>query len=246
MKKAAIIQTRMCSTRLPGKVMKIIMDKPIIEHVVNRVKASKEIDDIIIATTIKKEDDIILEEAKKLNVKYFRGSENDVLSRYYYAAKENNADVVIRITSDCPLVDPKIIDKMIKTFIETSKKEKIDYLSNTIERTYPRGLDVEVFNFETLEKAFQEANMPYQREHVTPYIYENLDVFKIKQFKNNVDYSDYRLTLDTIEDLKVIEMIYKDLYSGNKLFYMDDIIKYLGKHPEILELNKDIRQKELK
>lgn len=246
MKKAAIIQTRMGSTRLPGKVMKIIMGKPIIEHVVNRVKASKEIDDIIIATTIKKEDDIIVEEAKKLNVKYFRGSEEDVLSRYYYAAKENNADIVIRITSDCPLIDPQIIDKIIKTFIETSKKEKIDYLSNTIERTYPRGLDVEVFNFETLEKAFKEADRPYQREHVTPYIYENLDVFNIKQFKNNADYSGYRLTLDTIEDLKVIEMIYKDLYSENKLFYMDDIIKYLGKHPEILELNKDIRQKELK
>ncbi|MFU0781508.1 MAG: 3-deoxy-manno-octulosonate cytidylyltransferase [Thermoanaerobacterium thermosaccharolyticum] len=245
MKKVAIIQARMGSTRLPGKVMKIIMDKPVIGHVVNRVKASKEIDDIIIATTTKKEDDIIVEEAKKLNVKYFRGSEEDVLSRYYYAAKENNADIVIRITSDCPLIDPQIIDKIIKTFIETSKKEKIDYLSNTIERTYPRGLDVEVFNFETLEKAFKEADRPYQREHVTPYIYENHEIFKIKQIKNNIDYSNYRWTLDTIEDFKVIETIYENLYKENELFYMEDIIKFQKEHPEIAKINENIKQKEL-
>lgn len=245
MKKVAIIQTRMGSTRLPGKVMKIIMDKPIIEHVVNRVKASKEIDDIIIATTTKKEDDIIVEEAQKLNVKYFRGSENDVLSRYYYAAKEVNADIVIRITSDCPLIDPQIIDKIIKLFIETSKKEKIDYLSNTIERTYPRGLDVEVFNFETLEKAFKEADRPYQREHVTPYIYENPEIFKIKQIKNNVDYSNYRWTLDTIEDFKVIKIIYKNSHKENELFYMEDILKFQEEHPEISKINEKVRQKEL-
>ncbi|HHV73352.1 MAG TPA: NTP transferase domain-containing protein [Thermoanaerobacterium sp.] len=245
MKKAAIIQARMGSTRLPGKVMKIIMGKPIIEHVVNRVKASKEIDDIIIATTTNKEDDIIIEKAKKLNVKYFRGSENDVLSRYYHAAKENNADIVIRITSDCPLIDPKIIDKIIRTFIETSKKEKIDYLSNTIERTYPRGLDVEVFNFETLEKVFKEADKSYQREHVTPYIYENPEIFKIKQIKDNVDYSNYRWTLDTIEDFKVIEIIYENLYKENELFYMEDILKFQKEHHEISKINENVKQKEL-
>ncbi|WKV09845.1 glycosyltransferase family protein [Thermoanaerobacterium sp. CMT5567-10] len=245
MKKVAIIQARMGSTRLPGKVMKIIMDKPVIEHVVNRVKASKEIDDIIIATTTKKEDDIIVEEAQKLNVKYYRGSENDVLSRYYYAAKENNADIVIRITSDCPVIDPKIIDDMIYKFMQLYEQDNIDYMSNTIKRTYPRGLDVEIFTFESLEKAFIEADKSYQREHVTPYIYENPEIFKIGGFKNNIDYSSYRWTLDTIEDFKVIESIYQALYDKDRLFYFTDIISFIKEHPEISEINKNIEQKKL-
>jgi Cytidylyltransferase. len=180
-----------------------------------------------------------------LDIQYFRGSENDVLSRYYYAAKENNADIIIRITSDCPVIDPKIIDNMIKTFIEISKTGKIDYISNTIERTYPRGLDTEVFTFEALERAFIEADKSYQREHVTPYIYENPEIFKIEGFKNNIDYSSYRWTLDTIEDFKVIESIYKALYKENALFYMEDIIKFQKEHPEIAKINENVKQKEL-
>lgn len=245
MKKTAIIQARMGSTRLPGKVMKTLIDKPVIEHVVNRVKNAKQVDEIVLATTNEKKDDILVEEAKKLDIQYFRGSENDVLSRYYYAAKENNADIIIRITSDCPVIDPKIIDNMIKTFIEISKTGKIDYISNTIERTYPRGLDTEVFTFEALERAFIEADKSYQREHVTPYIYENPEIFKIEGFKNNIDYSSYRWTLDTIEDFKVIESIYQALYDKDRLFYFTDIISFIKEHPEISEINKNIEQKKL-
>lgn len=244
MKTVAIIQARMGSTRLPGKVMKKILDKTVLEHVVTRVKQAKEIDEIVIATTVKDDDNVIVEEAKRLRVKFFRGSEEDVLSRYYYAAKENGADVVVRITSDCPLIDPRIVDEIVKSY----KNNKYDLVtnagSNLSQRTYPRGLDTEVFAFKELEDAYMKAKETYQREHVTPFIYENSD--NIFYYKNDADYSKHRWTLDTEEDFELITKIYNRLYKDNHNFYFNDIIRFLEKNPDLVKINEHVEQKKVK
>ena len=245
MKVVAIIQARIGSTRLPGKVMKEIAGKTVLEHVITRVKQAKAIDEIVIATTTKPEDEIIATGAERLGVKVFRGSEEDVLSRYYYAAKENSADIVIRITSDCPLIDPEIIDQMIYKFKNLYKDNKVDYLSNTLERTFPRGLDAEVFSYKVLAETFINAEKTYQREHVTPYIYENLQKFKLVGHTSEIDYSNHRWTLDTPEDFELITKIYEGLYHQHKLILSNDIINYLKVHPEIVEINHSINQKDL-
>lgn len=243
MKVVAIIQARMGSTRLPGKVMLKLHEKTILEHVITRVKQSKLVDEIIIATTVNRLDDSIIEETKKINIKSFRGSEDDVLSRYYYAAKENDADIVIRITSDCPLIDPKVIDEMVEKYLNMTKDNPLDYLSNTIERTYPRGLDAEVFSFKVLEKVFNEATKQTEKEHVTPYIYLNLDKFKIFHYLNNEDYSEHRWTLDTLEDFELITEVYDELYKDEHNFYLEEIIKLFERKPQLMDINKEVEQK---
>ena len=244
MKIGAIIQARMGSTRLSGKVMKDLEGKTVLEHVIDRVKQSKMIDEIIIATTIKDRDDEIEEEALRCGVKAFKGSEDDVLSRYFYAAKENNLDVVVRITSDCPLIDTKVIDEIIQCYV----KNEYDIVSNAgsdlIKRTYPRGLDTEVFSLEVLESAFNNAKEIYQREHVTPYIYEKSD--NVYYYRNDVDYSKYRWTLDTDEDFKLISEVYKNLYQGKHDFYLSDIVKLFEIKPELFGINAHIEQKRIK
>ena len=238
-KVVAIIQARMGSTRLPGKVMKDLCGKTVLAHDIERVRQSKYIDEIVIATTKFKEDDIILKEVSKNGAKVYRGSENDVLSRYYEAAKENKADVIVRITSDCPLIDPFIVDEVLNSNYDLVTNAGV-YPEN---RTYPRGLDVEVFSFDILKKSFQEAIEMYQREHVTPFIYENSK--NIYYYKNNIDYSKYRWTLDTEEDYKLIEIIYKKLYKGEHNFYFNDILKLFDDIPELFEINKNVRQKRI-
>jgi len=240
----AIIQARMGSTRLPGKIMKKISGKTVLEHVIDRVKLSKEIRDIVIATTTKETDDPIIFEAQKLNTKYFRGSESNVLSRYYFAAKEFNADIIVRITSDCPLIDPNIIDELVSFY----KKQEYDIVSNAgsdlNQRTYPRGLDTEVFSFEQLKSAFNDSMMEYQKEHVTPYIYENSK--NTYFYKNSVDYSNHRWTLDTQEDFELIKQIYKHLYHGEQDFYLNDILSVFNKNPNLIKINQDVIQKTTK
>ena len=230
-KVVAIIQARMGSTRLPGKIMKNLCGKTVLAHDIERVRQSKYIDEIVIATTKSKEDDIILKEVSKNGAKVYRGSENDVLSRYYEAAKESEAGVIVRITSDCPLIDPFIVDEVIKVYLSN----KYDLVTNAgvclENRTYPRGLDVEVFSFDILKKAFQEAKEMYQREHVTPFIYENSK--NIYYYKNDIDFSKYRWTLDTEEDYKLIEIIYKKLYKRKHNFYFNDILKLFDNMPEL-------------
>lgn len=242
MKVVCIVQARVGSTRLPGKVLKNICGKTVLEHCINRLKRVKYINEIIVATTTLDKDDAIVKECKILGVKCFRGSEEDVLSRYYYAAKENYADAVVRITSDCPLVDSVVTENIIKYYIENA--EDYDYVSNTIDRTYPRGLDTEVFSFNALEKSFKEAKSERDREHVTPYIWDNKDIFNIYQYKNNNDNSELRWTLDTEEDFKVISFIFEN-FKSNSYFGMKEIINLLKKNPEIIEINKCIEQKKL-
>lgn len=243
-KVVCIIQARMGSTRLPGKVLKDLFGKTVLEHLIERVKQSKLIDEIIIATTESEKDNAIVEQAEKSGVKYFRGSEKDVLNRYYNAAKESNAAIVVRITSDCPLIDPFIIDDVIRFFQENDYSIVTNAGNDLNQRTYPRGLDVEVFSFEALQKAFKYATENYQREHVTPYIYEHAE--KIYYYKNNIDYSNYRWTLDTEEDFELISMIYKLLYRGEHDFYFDDILKVFEQHPELSKINEHVEQKKFK
>jgi spore coat polysaccharide biosynthesis protein SpsF len=242
MKIGVIIQARMGSTRLPGKVMLKIRDKTVLGHVIERVKQSKLIDEVIIATTNDKNDDIIVEESLKYGVKFFRGDESDVLSRYYYAAKENNLDVIVRITSDCPLIDSKVIDEIVDFYLNSKYDIVSNAGSNLSNRTYPRGLDVEVFSFNVLEYANNNAKLTHQKEHVTPYIYENNNAF---YYKNNVDYSIYRWTLDTNEDFKLISKIYDHLFKGLHNFYLNDIVKLFEKMPELYQINSQVEQKKL-
>ncbi|WP_425448038.1 cytidylyltransferase domain-containing protein [Dethiothermospora halolimnae] len=243
MKNIAIIQARMGSTRLPGKVMMNLCGKTILAHVINRVKQSKLIDEIIVATTCKEKDDAIKDESKKNGVKVFRGSENDVLSRYYYASKENGGDTIIRITSDCPLIDPYLIDEMLDFYI----KNDYDMVTNATKdlslRTYPRGLDTEIFSFENLKDAFNNANKLNEREHVTPYLYKNSE--RTYYYRNNTDYSNHRWTLDTIDDFKLIKEIYEKLYDGHHDFYFKDILKLFKQYPKLMNINSHIKQKNI-
>jgi spore coat polysaccharide biosynthesis protein SpsF len=244
MKTTAIIQARMGSTRLPGKILKDLMGKTVLRHVIERVGQSKCIDEIVIATTTLQSDDMVVNEAVKCGVKYFRGSEEDVLARYYLAAKENEADIVVRITSDCPLIDPIVIDKVIVFFKEQKVYDIVSNASSNLrERTYPRGLDTEVFSFDALENAYKKANMQYQREHVTPYIYENSSL--IYYIKNKIDYSMHRWTLDTEEDFMLIKELYYHLYQNKHNFYLQDIIRLFKLYPELIQINAHIEQKRL-
>lgn len=243
-KVVAIIQARMGSTRLPGKVMKKIAGTTVLSHVIQRIRQSKLIDEIIVATSILEQDDVLAKEAVKCGIKSFRGSEDDVLSRYYHAAKNANADVIVRITSDCPLIDPFVVDDLVKYY----KENDYDMVTNAgldlSQRTYPRGLDTEVFSFEILEEAFNTATKDYQREHVTPYIYENSN--KIYYYKNHIDYSDHRWTLDTEEDFVLISKIYECLYKGQHNFYMADILRLFEQKPELKRINAHVEQRRIK
>ena len=239
----AIIQARMTSTRLPGKVLMDIEGKPMLWHVVNRLKFSEKLDDIILAIPNTKKNNILEKFAKDNKVKYFRGSEEDVLSRYYKTAKKFKCDLIVRITSDCPLIDPQIVDLVIEKHL----KLNADYTSNTLKRTFPRGLGVEVFNFKVLKKAQKEAKEDYQREHVTPYIYKNPEIFKIQNIKaeRRLRYLEIRLTVDTKKDLRLIREIYKRLYKPKKIFYTEEIINLLNNHKELVRINEKVRQKSL-
>ena len=239
----AIIQARMGSTRLPGKTMINICGKPILQHLIERISYCKLIDQIIVATTNKSEDDEIIQFCKKLNMIYFRGKENDVLDRYYQCAKKNQADIVIRVTGDSPFKEPDVTDKIIH---EIKSDKTLDYVSNTIEPSYPIGIDIEAFRFRALETIWKYGKKPYDREHINAYLYNNQSFFKIKSVKQAIDLSHMRWTLDTKEDLEFTIAIYNKLYSPEKLFFMNDILKLLEKHPELSIINSHVKQKGFK
>lgn len=244
MKTIAIIQARMGSTRLPGKVMKRLCDQTVLSHVIHRVQACPLIDEIVIATTLASQDDVVVQEAEACGVLLFRGSEADVLERYYLAAKKHQADTVIRITSDCPLLDPTVLSEMLAYFqSESTEGLALDYLSNTLQRSYPRGLDAEVFTFSALDKAHREAKDPYEREHVTPFIYQHPELFSIHQHVQDVDLSSHRWTLDTEEDFHFIKLVYDALGERNSVFETDNVLAFLDQNPEIIKINAHVQQK---
>jgi spore coat polysaccharide biosynthesis protein SpsF len=240
MKVVTIIQARMGSTRLPGKVLIDLGGESVLARVVRRLRRADLIDEIVVATTTSAADDAIVSECERLSVAVFRGQEDDVLDRYYHAAHWINADAIVRITSDCPLIDAEITDNTIRTFINC----KPDYASNALQRTYPRGLDTEVISCDALTHAWQEAPLSYQRAHVTPYIYENPNRFRIVPVRGDCDYSDLRWTLDTPEDLTFIRAIYERMDNEDS-FSWRDVLALLEREPQLAELNRQVRQKAL-
>lgn len=233
----AIIQARIGSTRLPGKVLKQLCGKSILAHDIARIKQAQGVENIIIATTTEPADAAIMAEAEALGVSSFRGPEQDVLTRYYEAARAFNAKTIIRITSDCPLYDGQLLDAMLADFFNC------DYLSNCQTRTYPRGLDTEIMTFAALERAFHEAQAPEEREHVTPYIYRHPELFRLRSFESPRDLSSHRWTLDTPEDWKFIEAVYTRLYPHTPLFTTDDVLSLLAREPQLSAINAHIEQK---
>ena len=236
----AIIQARISSTRLPGKVLKKVEGKTVLEHVIDRAKAVKNINDVVVATTVKKEDLEIVKLCANLGISVFCGSEDDVLDRYYQVARLFKSNHIVRITSDCPLIDPLIIDKVIGLYF----KKEADYATNTMPETYPDGLDTEVFSFKTLKIAWENAKFTSEREHVTPYIRKNPNIFKLVNLKCNSDLKNKRWTIDEPKDFEFIKIIYKNLYHKNALFGMKAILNFLKKYPEIEEINKNIIRNE--
>lgn len=231
-KNLAIIQARIGSSRLHNKVLMNLADKTVLEHVYDRVSKSRLIDLVVIATTTQKADDAIYDFALERGIRVFRGSENDVLDRYYQCAKEYAPKNVIRITADCPLMDSEIIDRVINYHYENDN----DYTSNTIVPTFPDGEDVEIMRFEVLEEAWQNATLASQREHVTQYIIHN-DKYKRGNVASEKDLGELRWTLDTQEDYEFIKAVYEELYKNNKNFDMEEILTLLRGNSDLNEIN---------
>lgn len=234
MKVDAVFQVRMGSTRLPGKMFKKIMGKPLLWHIVQRVRAASLVDRIILATTEKKKDDRIVDFAGKMKLLHYRGSTNNVLDRVYQTAKKFGSDIIVRITPDDPFKDPEIIDEFVSYFL----KNKFDYVSNTVKPTYPEGLDIEVFSFSALEKAWLKAKKPSEKEHLTPYIWKNPKKFKIKNVALKKNLSSLRWTIDYQKDLEFARKVYKELYPKKKIFLMRDILNLLEKKPYLQKINQ--------
>ncbi len=236
-----IVQARMTSTRLPGKVLKEVLGKPLLAYQLERLRRVRLADEIVLATTINQTDDVLAAFAVQEGIACYRGGEQDVLDRYYQAAVIAKADVVVRVTSDCPLLDPGIVDQVIQNYCEPPQ---VDYVSNTLSRTYPRGLDVECFSFAALQAAWEKAGQAYEREHVTPYLYQQ-DVFSKKEVKAEADYSSYRWTVDTSEDFQLICLLLEEIYPLNPCFSWQDVLQALKRHPEWNQINAEIEQKKL-
>lgn len=235
-----ILQARVSSTRLFGKVLKPILGKPMLQHQIERILRSKKIDKLILATSIDPSDDELEKLCKKINLSYYRGDLNDVLDRYYKAAHLYDPQHVVRLTGDCPLFDSFVMDQTIEFY----HAGNYDYVSNTMEPTFPDGLDVEIFSFSALKKAWQNATLSSEREHVTPYIHKNKNKFKTGSFKSNEDLSFHRWTVDEEKDFMFVSRIYESLYTKNPYFDTDKILEFLGKNPEIMGINKGISRNE--
>ena len=244
MKIGVVIQARFASTRLPGKILKKLpkgSDTTVLQQVIRRLKRSGKLDDFVVATTNEEEAAAIVAVAKTEGIKFFRGSTEDVLSRCYHTACENSFDIVVRVTSDCPCVDPEMVDLIIEKHLKT----KADYTSNTLERTYPLGLDAEAINLRSLGVAHKNAKKDYEREHVTPYIYQNPGIFKIEQVKapEELYAPDIRITLDTIEDYDLLCEVFNRLYPDREFFNAQDIVTLFKNNPELASINKGVVQK---
>ena len=228
-----IIQTRMGSSRLPGKVMMRLDEKStVLEYVINQLSFCKLIDQKIIATTNLEQDNIIEKHAKELGLECFRGNSENVLERYYECAKKYKLDNILRITSDCPLIDPEITDRVIETYLT----KKYDYVSNTLPRTFPIGLDVEVFSFDVLERTWKSATLASEKEHVTPYIRNKKENFRLHNMKNFKKMDHLRWTLDRIEDFNLIKKIVTKI--DKRPIVMSDILDLFSKQPELIKINE--------
>ena len=241
MKVICVVQARMGSTRLPGKVLMDLAGKPSLLRQLERLLNAKKVDHIVVATTNKKEDDVIVSAVGNYHprVSVSRGSEMDVTDRYYQAVKDYKPEAVIRTTGDCPLIDPEVVDEIIEEFFNF----KGDYVANVLgKRTYPRGLDTEIFSFEILEKMWKELKDELDRESITLYIRKNPDLFKCKNVTSPIDYSFHRWTLDEKDDYELIKIIYQEC-KDKPNFRMKDVLELFKKRPELIKINQHIEQK---
>jgi spore coat polysaccharide biosynthesis protein SpsF len=234
----AILQARINAERLPGKVLRDIEGKPLLSYVVERVKKAKGVKNIILAIPDTEENDILEKYAKENNLKFFRGSEKDVLSRFYLAAKQFCSKDILRLCADRPLLDPALIDFVIDKYFECNA----DYISTRIKHTFPEGLTVEVFKWSVLEEAFKNAKDPDHREHVTPYIYVNSQKFKIASVENQEDLSYMRWTIDEEKDVDFL----KEVLKNKNIFTFSQIAEFLKNNPEITKINSQVKQVALK
>ncbi|MGY5142936.1 MAG: cytidylyltransferase domain-containing protein [Candidatus Nitrosopumilus sp. bin_32a] len=238
-KSTIIIQARTGSSRLPKKVLSKIQSKPMIWHVINRVKKVKNVEQIILATSTNVSDKPLVKIAEQENILAFTGNPTDVLDRYYQASLKFNANPIIRITGDCPLIDPKLISKMLDFF----QHHKFDFLSNNLNPTYPDGLDASIFSFNALEQAWKKANLQSEREHVVPYITKHKNIFKIFSYENSKNLSNYRWTVDEKNDLTFVRKIYH-LMKPKNIFYTNDVLKIIRQNPALLTINSSITRDE--
>lgn len=228
----------MGSTRLPGKVLADIGGQPMLERVLARLGLARCLHEVVVATTTSLADDAVVGLCAELGVVFFRGSEEDVLDRYFRAARTFRADVVIRITADCPLTDPMLVDSVAEAFFAASA----DFASNTLERSYPQGLDVEIVRTSALETAWQEAALPHHRSHVLPFVYEHPERFKLVNVRSPEDYSALRWTVDTPEDLALVRRVYERLSDPGANWL--EVLELFKREPELADINRGVRQKE--
>ena len=240
MKKASVIvQARMGASRLPDKVLMPLAGKPVLEHVIRRCQHAASVDRVIVATTVSDRDLAIVRFVSGLGVGVFCGSEADVLDRYYQTARLFNLEHVVRITADCPAIDPRIIDQVIAKYFSG----KFDYVTNAMSETYPDGQDVEVFSLSGLKKAWQEATLSSDREHVTPYM-RRLEVFNKYNVSCDSDLSQHRWTLDEPNDYQKLSAVFDALYHQDPFFHLQDILRFFEAHPDIDRINNAIRRNE--
>ena len=237
-KAKAIVQARMGSTRLPGKILKPLAGKPALWHLVNRLNRARRVKEIIIATTTNPEDDVVVTFCEEHGIKYFRGSENDVLDRYYQAAKLFGADPVIRITADCPVIDPVIVDEVIEGFFADN------YDVYGLGGEFPDGLDCTIFAYWVLEDTWEKAQLSSEREHVGPYMENHPEKYRIGGYKKFTGLSHHRWTLDEEADLRFLQAVYERLYKPGAIFLTDDILTLLDREPDLMQINAGIIRNE--
>ena len=235
MSTAIVVQARMGSSRLPGKVLKDIAGRPMLSYQMERLRRVKRADRIVVATSDKPADDALERFCQKEKIAYVRGSEDDVLARYYAAIERFPADIVVRITADCPLIDPALVDEAIGAY-------EPDYVSNMLEKTYPLGMAVEVFSAQALREAHREAQDPAEREHVTPFIYRHPERYRLKSLTMAPNLSHHRWTVDTPEDFELVSRLLKTLKPH---FTLHDVLALLDKHPDWCAINAHVEQKAL-
>jgi spore coat polysaccharide biosynthesis protein SpsF len=240
MKITAIVQARMGSTRLPGKVLMDLGGETVLARVLRRLTRAPQIHELVVATTDNPSDDEIVSECARLQVSCFRGSEHDVLDRYLRAAEQFRSDLIVRITADCPLIDSEVVDEVVGDCIT----RQVDLSCNDVPHTFPRGLDVEAFTIEALRRIQDMADQPYQREHVTPLVYKRPDIFRTYLVKGGRDMSHLRWTVDTPEDLQLTRAIYAHFENRDDFGWLE-VLKLVQSHPELTDINAHIAQKPL-
>jgi spore coat polysaccharide biosynthesis protein SpsF len=240
MKIIGILQARCSSTRLPGKVLRPIMGKPMLLQQIERLQRSKRLSNIVVATSDTVADDPLASLCLDHKIECYRGDLNDVLDRFYQAAVKYNALHIARLTGDCPLTDPAVIDYVIESYAESG----VDYASNALEPSYPDGLDVEIFNIATLKQAWGKAQLPSEREHVTPYIHKHPNVFKLLSVKHTEDLSALRWTVDNPEDFAFVSRVYEALYPKDPNFNTADVLNLISTEPDLAGVNSHLVRNE--